>query len=169
MEIEKIYQEYFATVYRYILALCRDPIIAEEITQEAFAKAVLKVGGFRGDCDIRVWLCQIAKNEYFQYLKKQKRRGELMTNQTEDLEVCAVSEEGIPEKEVVAKETSLRVQKLLHTLEEPYKEVFYMRTYGEMSFKDIGVIFEKTESWARVTYHRARKKIMEGLENEDRL
>ena len=161
MDLEKIYQEYFTTVYRYILAISRDPALAEEVTQETFVKALRKISDFRGDCEIRVWLCQIAKNEYFQYLRKSKRHSVTATDIDKKVEG--------PELQLVAKETSFRIQKILHEMEEPYKEVFYMRTYGEMSFRDIGELFGKQETWARVTYYRARKKIMEVLQNEDNL
>lgn len=161
MDLEKIYREYFTTVYRYILAISRDPDLAEEVTQETFVKALRKIEGFRGDCEMRVWLCQIAKNEYFQHLKKKKRREVTMIEMT-------MQEEG-PEKKLLSKELSFRIQKILHDMEDSYKEVFYMRTYGEMSFKEIALLFDRQETWARVTYYRARKKIMEVLENEDNL
>ena len=161
MDLEKIYREYFTIVYRYTLSISRDAHLAEEITQETFVKAFQKLKSFRGDSDISVWLCQIAKNEYFQHLRKQKKKQAM---QTMPEEVVAG-----PEQELAKKEMRFRIQQILHDMEEPYKEVFYMRTYGEMSFKDIGKLFEKQETWARVTYYRARKKIMEVMENEDNL
>ena len=161
MDLEKIYREYFTIVYRYTLSISRDAHLAEEITQETFVKAFQKLKSFRGDSDISVWLCQIAKNEYFQHLRKQKKKRAIQT--TPESIVAG------PEQELVKKEMRFRIQQILHDMEEPYKEVFYMRTYGEMSFKDIGKIFEKQETWARVTYYRARKKIMEVMENEDNL
>ena len=161
MDLEKIYREYFTIVYRYILSISRDSLLAEELTQETFVKALQKIKNFRGDCETSVWLCQIAKNEYFQHLRKQNKRKIV---DTEDFGTASG-----PEKELVQKETQFRIQKILHDMEEPYKEVFYMRTYGEMSFKDIGKLFGKQETWARVTYYRARKKIMEVLGNEDNM
>ena len=161
MDLEKIYREYFTIVYKYTLSISRDSHLAEEVTQETFVKALQKIKGFRGDCDISVWLCQIAKNEYFQYLKKQKKKGNF------DIQNAGVAEG--PENHLMQRESQFLIQQILHDMEEPYKEVFYMRTYGEMSFKDIGKLFGKQETWARVTYYRARKKIMEVLENEDNL
>ena len=161
MDLEKIYREYFTIVYRYTLSISRDVHLAEELTQETFVKAFQKLKSFRGDSDISVWLCQIAKNEFLQHIRKQKKKSALQTI-TEDIE------DG-PEQELTKKEMRFRIQQILHDMEEPYKEVFYMRTYGEMSFKDIGKLFEKQETWARVTYYRARKKIMEVMENEDNL
>ena len=161
MDLEKIYREYFTIVYRYTLSISRDAHLAEEITQETFVKAFQKLKSFRGDSDISVWLCQIAKNEYFQHLRKQKKK-QVMQTMPESIVAG-------PEQELAKKEMRFRIQQILHDMEEPYKEIFYMRTYGEMSFKDIGKLFEKQETWARVTYYRARKKIMEVMENEDNL
>ena len=157
MDIEKLYQEYFSVVYKYILSLSRDPLTAEEITQETFFKAMKKIESFRGDCSIRVWLCQIAKNLYYDHLKKQSRFEEL----PEEYGESALSLE-----DDMGRETDRKaINKILHSLKEPYKEVFTLRTYGELSFSEISELFEKTTSWARVTYHRARIMIKEELDN----
>lgn len=164
MDLEKIYREYFTIVYRYTLSISRDPTLTEELVQETFAKGLLQIKKFRGDCDISVWLCQIAKNEYFQYLRKRKR-----VLQSETTELSESTNAISPEDAFDRKELKFQIQRILHDMEEPYKEVFYLRTYGEMSFKDIGRIFRRQETWARVTYYRARKKIMEVLEDEDNM
>ena len=154
-EFEKIYSEYFDVVFQYVLSLCRDEQLAEEITQETFFKTLKNIDTFRGECKLSVWLCQIAKNTFYTVSKRKQRQVEY------PLELIQ-SDEPIVQK-MVDKETAFQIHKLLHILEEPYKEVFWMRTFGELSFKDIGVLFGKTESWARVTYHRAKMKIMEGV------
>nr|WP_301281489.1 RNA polymerase sigma factor [Anaerocolumna aminovalerica] len=75
-EFEEIYSEYFEDVYRYVLCLCRNESIAEDITQETFFKALKNIDSFKGDCKMSVWLCQIAKNSYFSYLKKEQNNFE---------------------------------------------------------------------------------------------
>ncbi len=154
-DFEKIYSEYYDTVFQYVLSLCRDEVLAEEITQEAFFKALKSIDTFRGECKLSVWLCQIAKNTFYTAAKRQQRQVEYA------LELIQ-SEESIAQ-EISDKETSFQIHRLLHALDEPYKEVFWMRTFGELSFREIGVLFGKTESWARVTYHRAKMKIKEGV------
>lgn len=72
MEFEELYQTYFSDVYRYILKLSGSEHIAEEITEETFYKALRKIHTFRGECDIRIWLCRIAKNSYTSYLRKKR-------------------------------------------------------------------------------------------------
>lgn len=153
-DFEKIYSEYYDAIFQYVLSLCRDEQWAEEITQEAFFKALKKIDTFRGECKLSVWLCQIAKNTFYTAAKRQQRQTDY------PLELIQ-SDESIDQK-IYDKETAFQIHKLLHALEEPYKEVFWLRIFGELPFKDIGVLFGKTESWARVTYHRAKMKIKEG-------
>ena len=159
-DFEEIYKKHFTDVYRYILKLSGDQYIAEEITSETFLKAIKSIDSFRGDCDIRVWLCQIAKNCYFSYIKKHsdERNGEL--NEA----VLSLPEEKIISDKIQERSEALRVQKILFELGDPYKDVFMWRFYAELSFKEIGMIYGKSENWACVTYHRTRKMIKERLE-----
>ena len=154
-DFEKIYSEYYDVVFQYVLSLCRDEQWTEEITQAAFFKALKSIDTFRGECKLSVWLCQIAKNTFYTETKRQRRQVDYPLEQIQ-------SDEAIDQK-IFDQEAAFQIHKLLHVLEEPYKEVFWMRTFGELSFKDIGVLFGKTESWARVTYHRAKMKIKEGF------
>ncbi len=154
-DFEKIYSEYFDTVFHYTLSLCKDETWAEELTQEAFFKALKSIGTFRGECKLSVWLCQIAKNSFFTEAKRRKRQADYPLEMVPDRERI--------EQKLFNKETAFEIHKLLHQLEEPYKEVFWMRTFGELSFAEIGRLWRKSESWARVTYHRAKLKIREGV------
>ena len=157
MEFEKIYSTYFNDVFRYIRRLSGNEHIAEEITVDTFFKAMNSIDSFRGDCDIRVWLCQIAKNCYYSYLKKAGR-----TDSIEDIEIA---EQGVSlEERLSQQDQAVQIQKILHDIPDPYKEVFMWRVFAALSFKQIGQIFGKSENWACVTYHRARNKIKERLE-----
>ena len=157
MEFEQIYTTYFRDVYLYICKLSNSEHIAEEITSETFFKAMKAIDRFRGDCDIRVWLCQIAKNCYYSYIKKAGR--------TECIDNVEIAEQDTPfEERLLQHDTATQIQKILHSVPEPYKEVFMWRVYAELSFQQIGQIFGKSENWACVTYHRARNKIKEKLE-----
>lgn len=155
-DFERVYSEYYDAVFKYVLSLCRDEIWAEDIVQDAFFKALKKVDSFRGDCKLSVWLCQIAKNTFLTQAKRRKR--------TADFPLETIAADDRFEQRIADKDAARNIHRQLHKLEEPYREVFWMRTFGEMSFGDIADIFGKTESWARVTYHRARAKIKEGLE-----
>jgi len=152
-DFQEVYDLYFKDVYKYALSLSRNPGIAEEVTQETFFKALKSIDSFRGQCRLYVWLCQIAKNTYFTYAGKQaKAAAEQEFSSGETME-----------EKLLTKETAFEIHKLLHNLPEPYKEVFSLRVFGELSFSQIGELFGKTESWARVTYHRARLKIKEEM------
>ncbi len=154
-DFENIYSEYYDTVFQYVLSLCREEVWAEEITQEAFFKALKSIDTFRGDCKLSVWLCQIAKNTFYTEAKKKQRQVDY------PLEVIPIDDNY--EQKMFDKETAFEIHKVLHQLSDPYKEVFWMRTFGELSFAEIGKLFGKTESWARVTYHRAKLRIKEDM------
>lgn len=155
-EFEYIYKMNYPIVYKYVLSLCRNTHLAEEITQEAFVKAMEHMDRFDGRCQLYVWICQIAKNTYFTYQKKQKRfvNDQLMPVQTE----------ASPEERFFDKEAAERLYVLLDQLSEPYREVFSLRVFGELSFSQIGAIYGKTDSWARLIYFRAKKKLKEDLD-----
>ena len=153
-EFEEVYQLYFRDVYQYALSLIRDEHTAEEITQETFFKALRAIDQFDGRCKIYVWLCQIAKNTYFTQYQRAIKAEQLGPEPKDS---------GSMEEKLENRETAYQIHKILHHLPEPYKEVFSLRAFGELSFKQIGELFGKTESWARVTYHRAKMKIKEEL------
>lgn len=155
-DFQEVYDLYFRDVYRYALSLCRNELVAEDITQETFYKALEKLDTFDGKCKVSVWLCQIAKNTYISECRKDKHRDF-------NADVLDLSAEGNIEDRLFDRETAFAIHKVLHTLDEPYKEVFSLRTFGELSFRQIAELFGKTESWARVTYHRARLKIKEEM------
>ncbi|MBQ7801106.1 MAG: sigma-70 family RNA polymerase sigma factor [Oscillospiraceae bacterium] len=155
-DFTEVYELYFRDVYRYALSLCRNESMAEEITQETFFKALNSLDRFDGKCRITVWLCQIAKNTYFSHCRKEKHL-------EREADTSLLPGGDCLEERLLERESAFEVHRALHALEEPYKEVFSLRTFGELSFRQIGELFGKTETWARVTYHRARLKIKEGL------
>lgn len=177
-EFEKIYRTYFSDVYYFIKSLSKDDDLAQDITSETFFKAMKSLHRFRGECHIRVWLCQIAKNCYFSHLKArnkllpQKEADDLLSlyenyreaeiNQ-KSLSYTRIQNTALEEK-LIQKERAAEIHMLVHKLPEPYKEVFMLRVFGELSFKEIAELFKKSHNWACVTYHRARAKIQEQME-----
>lgn len=156
-DFESVYDLYFRDVYRYALSLCRNESMAEEITQETFYKALSKLKSFDGKCKVSVWLCQIAKYTYFSMCRKKKYF-------VPEIDISRIADEPSLEERYCTKQTALAIQGILDRLDDPYREVFSARVFGEMSFRQIGNLFGKTETWARVTYHRAKLKIKETLE-----
>ncbi len=157
-EFEDIYNNYFKDIFLYIYSLSGDRHIAEDITAETFMKAIKSIEKFKGNCDIRVWLCQIAKNCYFSFLRKKKKTVHLdeLSKQKDNFNF---------EQKISSTEESMEIHEILHNLDEPYKEVFSLRVFGELSFKQIACLFGKSDNWACVTYHRARNKIKERMED----
>lgn len=164
MDFEKIYDTYFDDVYLYVRRLSGNEHVAEEIASETFFKAMSSIKNFRGECDIRVWLCQIAKNSYFSYLKK---NGKTIGFDDVKLQDLADPNALLPRRIPNEKEDIRQAQKAVHTLPELYREVFMWRVFADLSFKQIGELFHKTDNWACVTYHRARKMIKSRLEEPD--
>lgn len=154
-DFDQIYADYFSEVYKFVLSLCQNHSLAEEITQESFFKALKSIDSFNGNSKISTWLCKIARNTLFSYTKKHNRQVDYPLD-------IILSDENI-EEQFADKETAYAIHKVLHKLNEPYKEVFWLRIFGELSFAQIGALFEKTESWARVTYYRAKIMIKEEL------
>ena len=161
IKFEDMYQRFFKDVYLFVFSISKDRQIAEDITQETFFKALKEIKNFRGDCSVKSWLCQIAKNLYISQMRKKR----MISLEDMDAVPNQISATNI-EQEYIQKEDKLSVYKVLHFLDEPYKEIFLLRTLGDLSFKEIADVFHKTESWARVTYHRARLKIQEALEQK---
>ena len=158
-EFEDVFQKFTPIIFRYLLSLCGDISLAEELTSETFYQAYLHIGQFRGDCKIETWLCQIAKNAFYKEQKRRKRfvDRESSQNTTND----EVFFEALEDKEQV-----LKIHKYLHLLREPYREVFMLRVFGDLSFKEIAEVCGKSESWAKVTFYRAKSKLIEDLEGK---
>ena len=154
-DFEIVYKKYYKYVKQYAVSLCFDELLAEEITQEAFIKAFENYKSFKGDCRVESWICRIAHNIFVSMKRKP-------ANENIDNCLFLVSDND-SHSEVERKEQSKAILKILMTLSSPYKDVFYMRAVGEMPFDVIAEVFEKTESWARVTYYRAKKEIIERL------
>ena len=156
-EFETIYRRYFTDVELYLRAICHDEHLAEELTEQVFFQALKALPKFRGDCDIRTWLCSLARNCYLSHLRK--------TKPTEDIsEIQIPDPKQAVEEQVSDKQQAMQIHRILHDLPEPYKEVFSLRIFGQLSFEDIGSLFGRTANWACVTYHRARQKIRDKME-----
>lgn len=154
--IEEIYKQYFTTVNKYLFCLTRNQDLSEELTQETFYRAVKKIDSFKGDCKISVWLCQIAKNLWYDELNKQKR-----TKPIEEDELKKIEARDDTENNIANKEEKMELYRRIQKLDKQTKEVVYLRLTGELSFKEIGDILNKSENWARVTFYRGKQKLKE--------
>lgn len=158
MDCEKLYNTYYMQVYSYVMTLAKNRDLAEEITQTVFYKALSAKSGFRRESGELTWLCSIAKNTFYDEMRRRRHISDLPVDERKQ------SDEDI-EKAFDDSDTAYRIHMILHTMDEPYKEVFSLRVFGELPFNQIASIFGKSESWARVTYHRARLKIKERMDD----
>lgn len=152
---EELYKENAALVYHFLLSKCRNPDVAEDLTQETFLQALKSIDRYNGNCKISVWLCQIAKHLLYQYWEKRKENVPLEDD-------WMISEEPGVERQVLAREELLDVLGRLHQLPENMREVVYLRVSGDLSFREIGRIMGKSENWARVNFFRA-KELLKGV------
>lgn len=158
-EFERIYRDHFNYVYLFIKRLSKDEKLAEDITADTFFKALNALDSFNGTCTVRVWLCQIAKNCYLSHLRKSGK-----TVALDELENCLESSDINVEQLIANAEINTQIHALIHELTEPHKEVFSLRVFAELSFKQIGEVFGKSDNWACVTYHRAKNQIRTRME-----
>lgn len=161
--MKEIYEQYFNTVYGYLCTLCGgDRDMAEELTQETFYRATVKISEFRGDCKMSTWLCQIAKYVFYQSLDKKRRRKEVPFDEAVE---TAVREE--TENSVVGAENKLYIYRAIQNLPSPMRDVVMLRLTGELSFKEIGEVLAQSENWARVTFYRAKQILGKELKKDE--
>lgn len=153
----------YSALFRYVLSLTHDKHEAEDITQEAFARALEAKENFKGGSSLYTWLCSIAKNLWLNRLKKQKK------NMGSDALEQLPDDSAVIEEQFDDRDSSMKILRILHTLDEPYKEVFSLRVFGQLGFKEIASLFGKTDNWACVTYHRAKERIAEKLRKDGML
>lgn len=152
-ELDEIYSNYSEEVFKYLMCLCHNAALSEELTQETFYQAVKSIDRYNGQCKMSVWLCQIAKHSYYKYLEHSKKQERAMFRDN----IIHTS----PEVEIIDSEDRIALYRKIHLLEEPYKEVLLLRILGGLSFKEIGEIQQKNENWARVTFYRSKIKLRE--------
>ncbi len=155
-EFEKVFNDNRDFIFKYLMKMTRDVSLAEELTQETFFRAYMNYSSLRNKEKTSSWLCKIAQNTYYAWYNEQKKY-----DSTNSLEI--VSDENNAEDEFIQKELSQKALHCLHELDEPYKEVFMLSVFGGFSLKDISSIFGKSESWARVTFYRAKQKLSERM------
>lgn len=151
--IEEIYKKYANLIKNYIYTITSNPELSEEIMQETFIVAINQINKFRGECDISVWLCSIAKKILY---KRTKKDNKFKTISIENIEIA---DEKKIEEEYIQNNNKFKLFQALQNLDSTTREVMYLRLTGDLSFKEIGKILNKSENWARVTFFRGKQKI----------
>lgn len=153
-DFEKIYGENSDFIFKYLMKLCGNASLAEELTQETFFRAYMNFSGLRDENKASSWLCQIARNTYFAWYNEHKKLSDIDEESADESDIESLFER---------KELTEKAFACLHELEEPYKEVFMLSVFGQLSLTDISRLFGKSESWARVTFYRAKQKLNEKM------
>lgn len=159
-DMEQVYQTHAQTVYKFLLSQCHDADLAEELTQETFYQAVRSIHRFNGSCKMSVWLCQIAKHLWYQHLRKHRHE---VPPEEDAFEIPLPS----AEEDVLRRDSHLDLLKKIHHLPEPAREVVYLRAFGGLSFREIGDVLGRTETWARVTFYRGKERLQGGIDHDD--
>lgn len=160
LSIEEIYREYAQTVYRFLYSYIHDADLSEELTQETFIRAIKSLNKYNGKCKISVWLCQIAKHVLYQeFEKKSKNKSTVLDD---NVKFYPYSTEEL----VVSSENKKEIYKIIQSLDDTTREVMYLRLTGDLSFREIGEILNKTENWARVIFFRGKSKVIRRIQNE---
>ena len=160
-DMDAAYREYAVMVYKFLLSLCYEEELAEELTQETFYQAVRSVDRYDGSCKVSTWLCQIAKHLWYREMERRKRKS------TSELTADMESLEKPVEEQLTLKEEKMELFRKVHVLDEISKEIVLLRVTGAFSFKEIAELFGKNENWARVTYYRAKQKLLKGGEKNE--
>ena len=155
-DIKEADEEYFEIVNKYLFCLTHNSDISEELTQETFYKAVRKIDTYKGECKISVWLCQIAKNLWYDECRKNKKMIHTEEDYLHNLQPLDTIE-----KQIISNDEKVSLYKKMQVLDEKTREVMYLRITGELSFKEIGIILNKTENWARITFYRGKNRLKE--------
>lgn len=155
----EIYEKYSTDLYSFIIKLCGNEQLAKDIMQDTMLRAFTHFDQYNGRCNIKTWLCTIAKNVYFDHLRKSESRNTSL----DTAENAAIDSF---EQSLTDSDTAIRIHHLLHELDEPYREVLLLRIFAELKFSDIGSVFGKSENWAGVTYYRGKRKLIELMKKE---
>ena len=146
-DMDAVYRQHFRMVYQYLMSLTHQPDVAEELAQETFCQAVSSIHRYDGSCKITTWLCAIAKNQYLSYLRKHPPSAE---------------------QEALSSAGKMELLQCLHQFQEPYREVIYLRVFGNLSFREIGQIMGQSENWARVMFYRSKERLRKELNKHEK-
>lgn len=161
MDMETVYREHAQAVYLYLMSLCHDPHLAQDLTEDTFLKAMRTLDSWHGDCALCTWLCAIAKNEYLSHMRRRRPHGIMPPGELPD------SVQDAPEQSLLRQERYLALMRRIHALDEQMREVVYLRVMGEMKFSMIGQIMGHSENWARVMFYRAKERIRREMEDDE--
>ncbi len=168
-EFDELYEKYHDDIYRFLMKLTNyNTDLAEELTQETFYRVYLGIGRFKGQCHIKTWICGVAKNIYYLYLRKNKKIDSLnVTSFVFDKEVTyKKSSIGSIEEVYENKETISIIIKIIDSFEEVNHKVMIYRFFSNMPYCEISKLLGISESSAKVIYYRGKIVLQNKLREE---
>ncbi|MFN7249652.1 MAG: RNA polymerase sigma factor [Anaerobacillus sp.] len=162
MELEQLYKDIQPNIYAFFYVKTLSKEVSEDLTQEVFYQAIKGYQGFAGLSNVKTWVFAIAKNVLKKYYRSNRYRNGL----TEQLQLETLHIES-SEEHFMKREEKRQLIQLIHQLDELSKEVVTLRIYGELSFKEIGDLLEKSENYARIMFHRAKLKMQKELSDDE--
>ncbi len=160
--MDELYRDYAKVVYRFVFSLCGNQHIAEDLTQETFLQAYKSIESYNGTCKMSVWLCQIAKHLWYQYLQKNRR--EVVTDIGDEQYALMRSS---AEEEVLSHYGIKEILMGMQRIPAQMREVMYLRMTGDLSYKEIGEILGRSENWARVNFYRGKELLWKELRKNE--
>ncbi len=160
-DMEEIYRRYCIPLKKFAISICHDPVLADDLVSETFYRAIKNFDSYK-EGNLFAWLCTIAKNVYFNHLKKKENLN--VSIDDEDFHEVAASTN--VEAEVIKREEKRKLDECLNSLSDTEKEVVKLRIESGLSFKEIGDVLHKSENWARVTFYRCKEKL-KGMMNDE--
>lgn len=161
-DFTQIYERYYRDILYFLLKWSYgDYSLAEELTQETFFQVFLSLHRYRGDCSMKTWICQIAKNVSYKYFSK--RAKEIPWEQPL-LEESGSADS--PETVVLSREKRNMLRRAIRHLKKKYRDVMIYRIYFELSFQEIGQILHISENSAKVIYYRGKERLKSMLKSD---
>ena len=160
---EDIYKRHFSDVYNFLMGMCGNADIAEELTQDTFFHAYRSLHKYNGKCKIYTWLCAIAKNTWFHYIRKHKNA----VLNIDALSETLLSEEPSPQDRAESEERLHEMLKAIKSLKTSQRDIFWLHSIAEMPFAEIAEVMGITENSAKVIYFRAKNILRKHLRSRD--
>lgn len=147
--MDEIFQQNAKIVYHFLYSICRDELLAEDLTQETFLKAIESIERFDGSCKISTWLCQIAKHLLYQHWTRCKNYSFVELDES-------VEAGNNTERQAMSRMELSDIWGKVQSFPDNMRQVVELRILSDLSFKEIGQILGQSENWARVTFYRAK-------------
>lgn len=155
--VEQVYLLHYNDLYRYLMKLCSDADLVDDLIQNTFLEALKSIEGFRGQSSMKTWLFSIARHQLYRHLRKNKAH---------------IHFDLLSEAELAIKtdfNDKLLAQQILETvnqLDPPQNEIMRLRLIYGLSFKEIAMRVKKTENYCRVNFYRIKEKLRKEYEDE---